>query len=159
MAHNSREAVIARVTEIVERVGLSEQIEVVDVEFSGAGKARLLRIYIDKPEGVTHSDCEFVSKQAGLLFDSEDVIPGETYDLEVSSPGVERKLHKPADFRRFVGKKARIFLNEPVEDQKNWEGTLRGLEEENVVALEPSSGRLVRIPLQYVRRANLKFEW
>src|SRR4051794_36206531 len=159
MAQTSRDAVVSRVTEIVERVGMPQQIEVVDVELAGTGKARLLRIYIDKPGGVTHADCEFISHQAGTIFDVEGVIPDGTYQLEVSSPGVERKLRKPSDFQRFAGQKARFALNEPVEDQKNWEGTLRGIDESNTIALEPSEGKLVHIPLHSVRKANLKFEW
>lgn len=159
MAQSSREAIIARVTEIVERVGLQENIEVVDVELAGSGKARILRIYIDKPGGVTHADCELVSRDAGEIFDTEELIPGESYHLEVSSPGVERKLRKPADFQRFAGQKAKLVLTEPVEDQKFWEGTLRGIDEKNVIAVEPVEGRIVHIPLDSVRKANLKFEW
>ncbi|MBC7924535.1 MAG: ribosome maturation factor RimP [Bryobacteraceae bacterium] len=159
MAQTSREAVIARVTEIVERVGIAEQIEVVEAELAGGGKSRLLRIYIDKPGGVTLGDCEFISREAGAVFDEEEVIPGGTYNLEVSSPGVERKLIKPSDFQRFSGQKARVILAEPVEEQNQWEGTLRGIDQANVIALEPSEGRLVHIPLDSVRKANLKFEW
>ena len=159
MAQTSRDAVVSRVTEIVERVGMPQGIEVVDVELAGSGKARLLRIYIDKPGGVTHADCEFISQHAGTIFDVEDVIPGGSYHLEVSSPGVERKLRKRSDFERFAGQKARFVLSEPVEDSKNWEGTLRGIDEGENITVEPSEGRLVRIPLQLVRKANLKFEW
>ena len=159
MAQISREAVISRVTEITERVGRTENIEVVEVEFAGSGRHRLLRIYIDKPGGITHADCEFISSGVGNILDAEDLIPGEGYQLEVSSPGVERKLVKPADYQRFSGQKAKIVLTEPVEDRKNWEGVLRGLEEENVVALEHGAGKVVRIPLAQIRKANLKFEW
>ncbi len=159
MASGSREAIIARVTEIVDRVGLPEGIEVVDVELAGAGKARVLRIFIDKPAGVTHADCEFITREAGAIFDAEELIPGDSYHLEVSSPGVERKLRKPADFQRFAGQKAKFVLNEPVADQKHWEGTIRGIDEGNLIALEPAQGRLVHIPLAAVRKANLKFEW
>jgi ribosome maturation factor RimP len=147
------------VTEITERVGRPENIEVVEVEFAGSGKHRLLRIYIDKPGGVTHADCEFISNGVGAVLDVEDFVPGESYQLEVSSPGVERKLSKPADFQRFAGQKAKFVLSEPVEDRKSWEGVLRGVDEGNAVALEPSDGRLIRIPLGHIRKANLKFEW
>jgi ribosome maturation factor RimP len=71
---------------------------------------------------------------------------------------VERKLLKPNDYERFAGQKAKIVLHEPVENQKHWEGTLRGLEGDTI-KLEPSKGRYVQIPLRHVRRANLKFEW
>jgi ribosome maturation factor RimP len=158
MVQNSRDAIVERVTGIAERVGRSEGIEIVEVEFLGSGKTRVLRIYIDKPEGVSHADCELISHQVGTILDVEDVIPGAGYHLEVSSPGVERKLRKPADYQRFTGHKAKIVLSEPVEEQRHWEGTLRGLDG-NHVALEPSEGKLVRIPLDSIRRANLKYDW
>lgn len=154
----NREAIISRVTEITEAVGKPAAIEVVEVQFLGAGKHRTLRIFIDKPSGVTHNDCEFISHQVGNVLDAEDVIPGEHYNLEVSSPGVERKLSKLADFQRFAGQKAKVSLSEPVESQKHWEGTIRGVEG-NLVTLEPSEGKIVQIPLDLVRKANLKFEW
>jgi ribosome maturation factor RimP len=71
---------------------------------------------------------------------------------------VERKLTKPADYERFVGKKAKIVMREAVEQQTHWEGVLRGLEGEEVL-VEPQEGRVVRIPLSVIKRANLKFEW
>jgi ribosome maturation factor RimP len=159
MAQTSREALIARVADIAERVGSPAGIDVVDVEFAGSGKHRLLRITIDKPTGVTHGDCEFITNQVGAVLDAEDVVPGESYQFEVSSPGVERKLTRAADFQRFSGQKAKVVLSEPVENQSHWEGILRGLEDATTVALEPSQGRLVRIPLSLIRKANLKFEW
>ena len=159
MAQSSREALIARITEIAERVARSAGIEIVEVQFAGGGPARHLRISIDRPEGVTHADCQLISDQVGTILDAEDVIPGEGYQLEVSSPGVERKLIKAADYDRFAGKKAKLVLSEPVENQKHWEGTLRGLEGGNIVKLEPSAGRVVRVPLGSIRKANLKFEW
>jgi ribosome maturation factor RimP len=158
MVQDSKDAVVRKITEIAERVGSSENIEVVEVDLLGGGKSRVLRIVIDKTGGVTHSDCEFISRQVGDVLDVEDVIPGASYNLEVSSPGVERKLTKPADFQRFIGQKAKISLTEPVENQKFWEGTLRGVEG-TAVSLEPSEGRLVHIPLGSIRRANLKFDW
>jgi ribosome maturation factor RimP len=159
MAQTSREALISRIAGIAERVARPAGIEVIEVELAGSGRARLLRIYIDRPEGVTHADCELVSDRVGTVLDSEDVIPGGGYQLEVSSPGVERKLMRPSDYERFAGKKAKLVLSEPVDDQKHWEGTLRGLEEGAVVKLEAAAGRMVRVPLASIRKANLKFEW
>lgn len=158
MAQASKDAVVSKVTEIAERVGNSQGIEVVEVEYLGGGKSRVLRIFIDKPEGVSHADCEFISHQVGTILDVEDVIPGEKYTLEVSSPGVERKLTKPTDFERFSGKKAKLVLTEPVENQKYLEGILRGVEG-NLISIEPSEGKVVQVPLTQVRKANLKFEW
>ena len=154
----SREAVVDRVVEIAGRVGGSEGIDIVDVEWKGSGGHRMLRIYIDKPEGVSHGDCEFVSKQVGTILDVEEVIPGGRYTLEVSSPGVERKLSKAADFERFAGRQAKILLKEPIAGQRLWEGALAGYAG-GVITLEPASGDPVSFPLVEVERANLKFEW
>jgi ribosome maturation factor RimP len=166
----AREEIIARITEIAERVAEPEGIEIVDVEFLGSGRGRLLRIYIDRPmaspgeispeqqPGVTHGDCEFISQQVGTILDIEDVIPGDSYTLEVSSPGLERKLSKAKDFERFVGQKAKVVLREPVENQRRWEGKLAGISQ-GIVALEPSAGRIIHFPLAQVQKANLKFDW
>ncbi|HYV61618.1 MAG TPA: ribosome maturation factor, partial [Bryobacteraceae bacterium] len=91
--------------EITERVGADTGLEVVDVQLLGGGGTRVLRIFIDKPEGVTHADCEHISQNVGTILDVEDIIPGGRYTLEVSSPGVERKLSRPREFERFVGHK------------------------------------------------------
>ena len=154
----NREDIITRVTEITSRVGLEKGIEPVEVDLVGSGRARVLRIFIDKPEGVTHSDCEYISQQVGTILDVEDVIPGASYQLEVSSPGVERKLTKPADFQRFVGQKAKVVLREPVENQKAWIGKLTGFEN-NIVTMEPAEGKSIQFDLDQVQKAHLKFEW
>jgi ribosome maturation factor RimP len=144
--------------EIAERVGASQGIEIVDVQLLGGGGARVLRLYIDKPEGVTHGDCEFISENVGTILDIEDVIPGQRYTLEVSSPGVERKLSKPRDFERFVGQKVKVTLREPVETQRHWMGALTSFSE-GIITLEASPGRTVQFPIDQVEKANLKFEW
>ena len=154
----SREEVTAKVQEIAERVAASEGLEVVEVQMLGGGGARVLRIFIDKPEGVTHGDCEAISQNVGTILDVEDVIPGAHYTLEVSSPGVERKLTKPGDFERFVGKKVKVALREPVENQRHYMGTLKSFSE-GILTLEPSPGKSVQFPLDQVEKANLKFEW
>jgi ribosome maturation factor RimP len=153
-----RQTVTAQIAEIVERIGQKEGIDIVEVQLLGGGKARVLRIFIDKPEGVSHADCELISHCVGEVLDAENVVPGEGYTLEVSSPGIERKLTKPRDFERFVGQKAKFLLREPVENQRRWEGTLAGFSD-GVVSLEPSAGKLIRIPLAQVEKANLKFHW
>jgi ribosome maturation factor RimP len=166
-----KEEIIAKIVEICERVAEPEGIEVVDVQLLGAGRGRLLRIFIDRPQGgspdggsgeelhgVSHADCEFISRQVGTILDIEDVIPGDSYTLEVSSPGLERKLFKERDFERFVGQKAKVTLREPVENQRHWEGKLAGISE-GIVALEPTNGRVIHFPFTQVEKANLKFEW
>ncbi len=158
MADGNRETITAKIQEIAERVATSAGLEVVEVQMLGGGGARLVRIFIDKPMGVTHADCELVSQQVGTILDVEDVVPGARYTLEVSSPGVERKLTKPGDFERFVGQKVKVVLREPVENQRHWVGSLTNFAE-GIVTLEPSPGRSVRFPLDQVDKANLKFEW
>jgi len=152
-----RQEVVSKIEEIVQRVAASDGIEVVEVEFKGSGGNQLLRISIDKPQGVSHADCEMISHDVGTILDVEDIVPGH-YTLEVSSPGVERKLLKPTDYIRFQGKKAKITLRQPVENQRHWEGKLAGLEE-STVSLEVGADRVLRFPLSQVERANLKFEW
>ena len=154
----SREDITAKVREIAERVAQSSGLEIVEVQLLGGGGARVLRIFIDKPEGVTHADCEMISQNVGTILDVEDVIPGSHYTLEVSSPGVERKLSKPRDFERFVGQKVKVALRAPVENQRHWMGTLKSFAE-GILTLEPSPGRSVQVPLDQVEKANLKFEW
>jgi ribosome maturation factor RimP len=156
--NTNREAVTQKVIEIAERAGLREGIEVVEVELLGGGRNRLLRIYIDKPAGVTHADCELISDQVGMVLDVEEVIPGGSYTLEVSSPGVERKLTKPADFQRFKGQKVKLALRQPVENQRHWVGELKEFAD-GVITLEPAPGKSIQIPLEQVDKANLKFEW
>jgi ribosome maturation factor RimP len=154
-----KETIVEKVREIAERVGASEGIEVVDVELLGGGGFRVLRIYIDRPQsGVSHGDCELVSREVGTILDVEDLIPGARYTLEVSSPGVERKLSKPQDFERFTGQKVKIKLREPLDNQRNWEGTLAGFAE-GAITLEPAPGKMMKIALDQVEKANLKFEW
>lgn len=124
----------------------------------GGGSNRVLRIFIDKPSGVSHGDCELISHQVGTILDVEDVIPGGRYTLEVSSPGVDRKLRTARDFERFTGRKAKVQLREPVEDQCRWEGVLVGVSGQ-IVSLEPSPGKRIQFALDDIERANLKFEW
>src|SRR6266567_7720551 len=149
------DAIVSKIEAIAERVAQPEGIEIVEIELKGGGKNRFLRISIDKPDGVTHADCELVSQQVSTILDVENVVPGH-YTLEVSSPGVERKLLKPNDYIRFQGKKAKIVLREPLENRRHWEGTLAGLEGGSL--LLETAGRTVRVPLDQVQRANLKFE-
>jgi ribosome maturation factor RimP len=166
----TREEIVGKVEQIAERVAQPEGIEIVEVQLLGAGRGRVLRIFIDRPNngssdaspdnphGVSLGDCEFISHQVGTILDIEDVIPGDSYKLEVSSPGLERKLSKAKDFERFVGQKAKVVLREPVENQRRWEGKLAGISQ-GMVALEPSAGRIIHFPLTQVEKANLKFDW
>jgi ribosome maturation factor RimP len=153
-----REDLAAKIEQIARRVVESEGLELVEVELKGGGGQRLVRISIDKQSGVTHGDCELVSQQVSTILDVEDVLPGGRYTLEVSSPGVERKLRKPQDYERFQGKKAKITLRDAVDGRHTWEGTLAGFAD-GAVALETEPGQTLRFPLDQVQKANLKFEW
>jgi len=141
-----------------ERAAAGTGIEIVEAALRGAGKARLLRVYIDKPGGVTHGDCELISEKLGKLLDDENVIPGGSYTLEVSSPGVERNLSKPRDFERAVGQKLRLILREPLDGITRIEGKLAGFADA-MLEIETKPGQLVRLPLERIQKANLKFEW
>jgi ribosome maturation factor RimP len=153
----SKEAVLPKIEEIAGRVAGPLGIEVVEIELKGGGKNQFLRVSIDKPDGVTHLDCETVSRQLGEALDAEDLISAH-YTLEVSSPGVERKLFKLKDFERFTGQKAKVVLREPVENLKTLEGKLSGVEDGRI-ALELAGGNRIEFPFAQVQRANLKFEW
>ena len=150
-------AVASKVEMIAQRVVESEGMELVEVEVKGGGNQRFVRIAIDKPSGITHADCELVSHQVGTILDVEDVVPGR-YTLEVTSPGVERKLLKPKDYERFQGKKIKLTLREAVEGSRHFEGTLAGFQA-GLVALEVAPGKTLQFPYDQIQKANLKFEW
>jgi ribosome maturation factor RimP len=150
--------IVTRLTQLGEQAALGTPIEIVEIQLRGAGKARLLRVYIDKPGGVTHGDCELISERLGKLLDQEDAIPGDSYTLEVSSPGVERKLIRPRDFERAVGQKIRLAVRDAIEGQTRFEGKLTGFAA-GTLEVEIVPDHLVRIPLDQVQKANLKFEW
>jgi len=152
-----REPVASKIEEVAQRVAQSEGLELVEVEVKGGGNSRFVRIAIDKPEGVTHGDCELISQQVGTILDVEDLVPGH-YTLEVTSPGVERKLIKPKDYERFQGRKARISLRDAVDGRKNWEGILAGFADDAVI-MEIEPGQTRQFPFAQIQKANLKFEW
>ena len=125
-----------RVRDIAERVAASSGLEVVEVEFRGSGKVRMLRVFLDKPgaasgdplAGVTHGDCANFSREFGTILDVEDAITG-SYTLEVSSPGLDRKLTKAADFARFTGSRMKVMTRNPVDNNRFFEGRLESFRE------------------------------
>ena len=126
---------VERVREIAERVAASSGLEIVDIEFLGGGKARMLRVFLDKPAagtdplaGVTHEDCANFSREFGTILDVEDVMPG-SYTLEVSSPGLDRKLIKAADFTRFTGTRMKLTTRQPVGNNRHFEGRLESFKD------------------------------
>ena len=168
---------LEKIREAAERVARSEGLEVVDVEWK-IGKQRFLRVYIDRVppaqpavvnEGekapspfanISHADCERVSQQLSVILDVEELITGPGYVLEVSSPGMDRALRKPSDFERFHGRLARISTAESVGDAKFFEGRLRGFADGKVrIELKGKEARVVEIPLDSIRKANLVVEF
>ncbi len=146
-----------RIRRIVQEVVEGQGYEFVEMEFKGSGNNAVLRIFIDKPAGISHGDCQLVSEQVGTVLDVEDPIP-YSYTLEVSSPGLDRKLVKESDYSRFEGKLARIQTRIPLNRQKVFKGRLRGFRNGNV-QLELPKGEALEIPLDVVSDARLEFDW
>ena len=120
---------IEKVREVAERVANSSGLEIVEIDLRGGGKARMLRIVIDKPGGVTHEDCANLSREVGTILDVEDAVPGGSYTLEVSSPGLDRKLLKAADYERFAGSRVKLMTRQPVNGNRHFEGKLESFHE------------------------------
>ena len=153
----STTTVVERVREIAERVASSEGMEIVDIEWKGGGNHRMLRIYIDKPGGVSHTDCETMSRQVGTILDVEDVIAAR-YTLEVSSPGLDRKLLRPRDYERFVGKKAKVRLRAPIEGRSHFVGRLAEFEAGRV-GFDVEGGGRIHFSPDEVETARLMIEF
>lgn len=119
---------LEKVQSITERVASSLGLEVVEVELRGGGKARMLRIFIDKPQGVTHEDCASLSREVSTILDVEDAVGSGPYVLEVSSPGLDRKLLRAADFERFQGSRVKLTTRMPVNGNRHFEGRLEHFE-------------------------------
>jgi ribosome maturation factor RimP len=171
---------LEKIREAAERVARSEGLEIVDVEWK-IGKQRILRVFIDrvpqaKPAGegsngesglasspypkISHSDCERVSQQLSVILDVEELITGPGYVLEVSSPGMDRALKSPADFERFKGRLAKITTSEPIGEAKFFEGRLTGFSGGKVgMQLNGKQPRVVEVPLEAIRKANLVIEF
>jgi len=133
-----------KVREIAERVAHSSGLAIWDIELKGSGANRILRIYLDKPEGVSHEDCAAFSREASAIFDVEDAVPGGAYVLEVSSPGLDRRLFRPEHFARFTGSVIKFSTREPVNGNRHFEGRLVGFSDGQLVVdldrVERSSG-------------------
>lgn len=105
--------------------------ELADLELRLAGRDSVVRVFIDKPEGVGLEDCETVSRQVSAVLDVEDPVPGH-YVLEVSSPGLDRKLTKPAHYQRYVGDDIRVQLRFPIEGRRKFRGKLLAANEQTI---------------------------
>ena len=146
-----------RVRRVIQEVVESQGYELVDVEFKGGGKSSLLRVFIDKPAGISHRDCELVSEQVGTVLDVDDLIPF-SYTLEVSSPGLDRKLVRESDYTRFEGKLARIQTRIPLNQQKVFRGRLQGVHD-GKIRLELLAGPTLDIPFDVIDEARLEIDW
>jgi len=164
---------VERVREIANRVAASRGLEIVEVEFLGGGKARMLRVFLDKPAagndplaGVTHEDCAHFSREFGTILDVEDVMPG-AYTLEVSSPGLDRRLVKAADFTRFTGSRMKLVTRQPVNNNRNFEGRLESFQDGRLTLdlsvashksrkkMGEAAGQKIEIEFANVEKANL----
>jgi len=148
---------IDRISELCADATRSTGIEIADVQLRGAGKARLLRVFIDKAEGVTHADCELVSQRVSQLLDEQDVMPEESYTLEVSSLGVERKLSTERDFARVIGKTVALAIRS-ADRSEHFEGKLVSVHA-GQLGIEVRDGEIRQVPMEQVLRAKLKFSW
>ena len=168
---------VERVQEIAARVAASSGLEIVEIEFLGGGKARMLRVFLDKPaaatdppaglpESVTHEDCARFSREFGTILDVEDVMPG-SYTLEVSSPGLDRKLIKAADFARFTGSRMKLTTRQPVNNNRHFEGRLESFQDGRLTLdlsvashksrkkMGETAGQKIEIDFANVEKANL----
>jgi ribosome maturation factor RimP len=145
-----------RVRGIAERVALDHGLELVHAEVAGPEGKPIIRLFIDKPGGVTHKDCSEVSLHVGTVLDVEDFIHSP-YTLEVSSPGLERGLYKRQDYERFAGHAAKLKARQPVNGQRNFRGRIEGIEGDEVIFEDKTSG-LVRVPLGDIVKANLEID-
>ena len=149
---------------IAERVARSHGLEIWDIVSRRERTGQVVRVFIDRPgpaataeESVSIEDCEQVSREIGTILDVEDPLPF-AYTLEVSSPGLDRPLRDERDYRRFAGRLAKIVVSEAVDNQKAFEGRLRGIEDRTVL-LEGPKGRMHRLPMRLITRARLEVEF
>ena len=152
---------------ITDRVAASLGVEVVEIELRGGGKARMLRIFIDKPSGVTHEDCANLSREVSTILDVEDAVPGGSYVLEVSSPGLDRKLTKAADFSRFIGSRMKLKTRQPMNNNQYFEGRLESFTDGRLTLdlsvashksrkkMGTAAGEKIEIEFANVEKANL----
>lgn len=162
---------LERVRELAARAAASRGLEIFDVQFRRESHGWVLRVYLDRPgasvhpgkaggavgDGVTIEDCQRTSEDLGTLLEVEDVI-GQHYTLEVSSPGLDRPLRGPDDYKRFAGCLAKFVLTEPVDGQTHIDGRLQGMDGDDVLVAD-ARGRVRRIPSALVARARLEVEF
>ncbi|MCK5710607.1 MAG: ribosome maturation factor RimP [Deltaproteobacteria bacterium] len=150
------ENIISNIKELLEPILFEKRLELFDIEFKSQGQKGVLRIFIDKDEGVTIDDCTVISRELGTLLEVHEVIPG-SYTLEISSPGLTRPLRKPSDYIRFKGKTVKIKTIEDIEDKKVFKGKLLDFIDETV-SLQ-INGTHYLIPYNKIEKANLELDF
>src|SRR5438034_2899359 len=157
-------SVVEQVRSVATRVAAGYGLEIFDVQFRREAPGMILRVQIDRPgpaasaeESVSVEDCARVSRDLSAVLDVEDVVPA-AYTLEVSSPGLDRPLRRPDDFRRFAGRQAKIVMRQKVDGQGYFRGKLGGLDGADVL-IESENGKMHRVPFELITRANLEVEF
>jgi len=160
----SRMTPLEQIRAIAVRVAESRGLAVWDVQSRREASGHVVRIFIDRPgpaatpeDSVSIEDCEQVNREISTILDVEDPLPF-AYTLEVSSPGLDRPLRGADDYRRFTGRLAKVVVSEAVDNQKAFEGRLRGLENDDVL-LQAPNGRMHRLPLRLITRGRLEVEF
>ncbi|MFV0387663.1 MAG: ribosome maturation factor RimP [Pyrinomonadaceae bacterium] len=149
-------AALEEIREKAEDFAREGGFELVHVEIKGSGKQRFLRVFIDKPEGVTHDDCAKLSAKLDEFLDEGDIMKSG-FVLEVSSPGIERGLYKVQDYKRFAGSRIKLRTNAPIDKKRNFLGKLVGVENEEVV-LSEDNGKVYKFDINDISKANLKVD-
>jgi ribosome maturation factor RimP len=145
-----------RIQEIAARAAANNKLELVHVDVLGAPRSPTVRVFIDKPEGVSHADCSAVSREIGAALDAEDFI-SSAYVLEVSSPGLERQLYSLGDFEKFAGSLAKVKTNIAIDGQRNFRGRIKSVTGEEIHFDDKTNGE-VRFPFSAVAKANLEID-
>ena len=156
---------LERVRDAATRVAASYGLDIFEVELRREGGQQVLRVVLDRPgpnrtaeESVSLEDCARVSEELSAILDVEDIVPADRYTLEVSSPGLDRPLRHPEDYRRFAGRRAKIVLSEPVARQTAFAGRVLGIDGDEVL-FESEGGKQVHLPLRLITRARLDVEF
>src|SRR5438132_12349923 len=124
----------------IEKIVTSEGLELVHIDYHRQGRSFLLRVDIDKEGGVTLGDCELVSQQVSAFLDVEDVVPSE-FELQVSSPGLDRKFYKESDYRKFIGRLVRVKTSKPIRGLHVIVGRLKEFDGKQIVVTDPQVKR------------------
>lgn len=149
-------ALAEKITEIAQKVVDKHNLELVRADVLGSAKSPTVRVFIDKPLGVSHEDCAAISRDISKILDERDFIPS-AYMLEVSSPGLERELYSLKDFEKFAGNLAKVRTKMPINGQRNFRGRIKAVEGEEIIFSDKTNGE-VKFPYQAVAKANLEID-